>query len=749
MSDEHLAPIGQRIALVVARIVAWLWNALRGLGVTLVTRIWQVVVDLWNVIKLCRFSALFSLAGIILLVFTDQGRDLLRDLGDSVDNARYLTHHLSLFCLSTTWAITSWYSARALLYRSSSYRDSPKESIRIRCLREWVPRFLGASNYLAIAVGAFRVQEYGIGMSYSVFALLLIALTKWRATILAKKQARPQNYLLSKKQLGLTKRVLAGFLVVLAVFFVAVVIYQVTFPQWIGAPAIFAAAAAFWVALGNLVVFAWPPLYSASALVAAAIGWVALMSLWNDNHDIRSIPTPEAATVAFSRPTLDEQFKGWVNALPEHGKKRSPRPIYLVAAEGGGIRAAYWTSSVLAKLHELHPEFSRHLFAISGVSGGSLGALVYGALLIEAHDQSKVNPGATTLSCSPSEDRSSSTSNVPKGFVRCARAVLSEDYLSPALAAMLFPDLVQRFLWFPISSWDRAKALEHAWEEGWRRHFSNSRFGEAFSELWTNERRYIAPSMFLNGTWVEAGSRVITSNVYIDTRIFSDARDFFSESSVSIPVSTAALNSARFTYISPAGLLQSAVYPESKHSNAPDSKPDGDLVSNPNVNPEGYADGVPEHWGHLVDGGYLENSGTLTASEILAFISKIARRAKLSLHVIYISNNPGALDDVVPEPSDVLSELFAPLETFWETRNGRGRLSQRSISKIVTELKEDQKLDATYIEIGLPKRKAKPPLGWFLSRSAREFMDERLQAEVVRLCAALKPLGPSPDCPRY
>lgn len=46
------------------------------------------------------------------------------------------------------------------------------------------------------------------------------------------------------------------------------------------------------------------------------------------------------------------------------------RPVYLIAAEGGGIRAAYWTASALATLGGCA---ARSGFVSSGISGGSVG----------------------------------------------------------------------------------------------------------------------------------------------------------------------------------------------------------------------------------------------------------------------------------------------------------------------------------------------------------------------------------------
>ena len=57
----------------------------------------------------------------------------------------------------------------------------------------------------------------------------------------------------------------------------------------------------------------------------------------------------------------------------------APVPLVIMIAEGGGIRAAYWTASVLTSLQD-QPSPScpsrtslSHVFGISGISGGSVG----------------------------------------------------------------------------------------------------------------------------------------------------------------------------------------------------------------------------------------------------------------------------------------------------------------------------------------------------------------------------------------
>ena len=56
---------------------------------------------------------------------------------------------------------------------------------------------------------------------------------------------------------------------------------------------------------------------------------------------------------------------------------RKEKPIVLVSAAGGGIRAAAWTTQVLSSLSEEIPGFARRVALVSGVSGGAVGAMQF------------------------------------------------------------------------------------------------------------------------------------------------------------------------------------------------------------------------------------------------------------------------------------------------------------------------------------------------------------------------------------
>jgi patatin-like phospholipase len=355
-------------------------------------------------------------------------------------------------------------------------------------------------------------------------------------------------------------------------FALLLVINPIVFAGEMGTGAVLVVAGAGWVFWGSVLVYFGQRVHL--PLLVLAVLWVALCSLTNDNHDLRTV-TP---TKDYTRPTLSDALKDWHDRIA----KKYPgaiHPLYIVAAEGGGIRAAYWTAAVLGTIQDEQPAFADHVFAISGVSGGSLGAAVFASLLPDGRDR--------------------------KDFARRAESMLGRDFLSPAMAAMLCPDFLQRFWPWGYTGLDRGRWIERSWENAWRDTMQKAgtknpdRFAQSFLDLWRADTGYV-PNLCLNGTSVERGKRVIATNLLINWQEFLDADDAIerlmpikdrgkndkrARPGIDLRISAAAHLSARFTYVSPAGKFP----------------PDGT---------------------HVVDGGYFENSGATTALDILREITR-------------------------------------------------------------------------------------------------------------------------------
>ena len=242
--------------------------------------------------------------------------------------------------------------------------------------------------------------------------------------------------------------------------------------------------------------------------------------------------------------------------LRQHG----PTPI-VVAAEGGGIQAAAWTTRVLSGLEagledKPRAEFRRSLALISGVSGGSVGAMYYGTTF--RTDMVFAAADAETAA------RTSSLREVAKGMA------------GPDLVRMVLP-FVPYYV-FPHS--DRGRALEDTFEL--RAGLSNDGGGPILLSGWTRlARDGTQPALIFNATMAETGEPLLfTTSAYPQiprAGIWNFSQRYGSDWDVG--VATAVRLSSSFPFISPA------------------ARPD---------------EAVSEQVFHVVDGGYYDNFGMMS-----------------------------------------------------------------------------------------------------------------------------------------
>src|SRR5262249_45969646 len=111
-----------------------------------------------------------------------------------------------------------------------------------------------------------------------------------------------------------------------------------------------------------------------------------------DHYDIRTLPRTEAPT----RPSIDDSIRRWMEANNCGASPGTcPAPIIVLAA-GGASRSAFFAASVLGELMDRSndaaaqdparksDDFKNQLFAISGVSGGSVAAMMFEAALADS-----------------------------------------------------------------------------------------------------------------------------------------------------------------------------------------------------------------------------------------------------------------------------------------------------------------------------------------------------------------------------
>jgi hypothetical protein len=127
--------------------------------------------------------------------------------------------------------------------------------------------------------------------------------------------------------------------------FTAFTIAPVLVAQRLGMGSILFLAAASWVAVGSLFVFLGSRWHFPVITVVVLLALV--FSLGNDNHFIRVVPPQEV-----KRADVLGSFQTWYDLVEKNYGAGTMHPLYIVATEGGGIRAAYWTAGVLGALQD-------------------------------------------------------------------------------------------------------------------------------------------------------------------------------------------------------------------------------------------------------------------------------------------------------------------------------------------------------------------------------------------------------------
>lgn len=418
-----------------------------------------------------------------------------------------------------------------------------------------------------------------------------------------------------------------------------------------------------------------------------------------DNHQFRH----QQQTSPVQRPTVEAAFRSWLASRKDAQAYRNagkPYPVYVVAAEGGGLYAAYQSAKFLSRMQDLCPNFAQHVFSISSVSGGSLGASVFAGLTRTraANDDAK-----------PCLDQLAARGD----FETRSDRILSRDLLAPVVWGGLFPDFLQRFVPWPIPAFDRARALEFAFEEAWRHGAgsdANPLRGPLFALCGASDPGCSTgptPALALNVTNIETGMQMVLSPLDFTSigppwssspKVF----DFFSTGvdPVDMPLSTAIGLSARFPWISPAGWY---------------------AFTDPNVDRTG-AKKTPLRRMSFVDGGYVDNSGVATASKLAQslaeFHAKEAGLPPIEIKLIMISAAWIPFERFwMDAPNDrPQSEFLSPFVAALAAWQGRGYTTQY-------DLAADPKPGFKLLEAGVYYNFMPLPLGWQLSSLSRGYID--------------------------
>jgi hypothetical protein len=676
-------------------------------------KIWHRVREPFILLKPIRLVVVPLALLLWALIWSDQGQDSIRAVVEFDPRCPNWGAVFWFILWVTVLALQSWYWSRQLLRinfpqcaaAAQATDESPQRARTTEELaseysgtHKWMPRILGIMAFL-IAIGALlraAYLDYSGGWDYTMtvitktIAILIVVMILFIVfVVLRRARFGPSARVSSQSELATSTRYILRFTLLIALLFV---VWTALSPLTAGviftSPSMLMLSAALWIGIGSWIVY-WADLYRVP-LFAILLLLAIVFSFFNDNHAIRKLPL-DAGTAA-GRESLDATYTKWLIKLQAKYPHETNQPVYVVATEGGGIRAAYWTASVLTALQDAAPQFADHVFAISGVSGGSLGATVFTSLVADGNRATAVSDCAAR-----------NTGDQQKTFRFAAQQVLSYDFLAPTLASLLHADLVQRFL--PVGFIpDRAKALETGWERGWRTHIRSANgadddfFSSGFAKMYADRRNTLLPSLFLNGTIVERGNRSITSNCVIDGDI-PTSYDTLTDLNSDVRLSTASLNSARFTYVSPAGSI---------------------------LNP-----GLIEH---LVDGGYFENSGGQTAADIIHRLQQL--HPGVAFNLILIRYQEVQADgSAIPPPAATrfMNEVLSPLRALLNTRGAHGALAYAEVQRLAPANQFEFLL--TQQEHGIVM-----PLGWLLAQRTRNAIDEQIGTDVPdNLSPAIKP----------
>jgi len=551
----------------------------------------------------------------LALYVPPQTHEIYRILAQDIqtDWPQILASYVSLFLAGSVLWNTAYYLTQTLGHDSVS--GKPADSALLR----WLPRLIGAAPIVACGFGILGAQQHllyaavhagnvmkGLGsdgriaelktfqaelQTYSEIlqigaficfglAALLILWAMLRARRIGANHPSPLGSLLSQEP----RFVFYALILAVAIVFS---LTAVEAPQALGALTIFNVFVICLVLLLMLLDLLGRRTGIPFITILVIVAVVASVFELNNNHAIRTWQTAQA----FEKPDVARAFDAWYRAREDrqfYEERNQPYPVYIVAARGGGLYAAYHTSKFLARLQDQCPSFAQHNFAISGVSGGSLGGAVFAALTkaLEA-------PNGAHAPCTPLNEARN------ERYEERVDEFFDADFLSPLMAALLFPDFIQHFLPFPIPPFDRARALEASIEKTWAQIAPEDPglFRDDVFSLWNPDGS--TPALVLNTTNVETGinhavmpfmrmddARVPLFDVLRpESQSEGARRDAPHESGTrhreTMALSTAAVLSARFPWVLPAGSY--------------------DALS-------------------FVDGGYYDNSGLSSAEDIIAIL---------------------------------------------------------------------------------------------------------------------------------
>ncbi|ADP70602.1 hypothetical protein Rvan_1341 [Rhodomicrobium vannielii ATCC 17100] len=412
-----------------------------------------------------------------------------------------------------------------------------------------------------------------------------------------------------------------------------------------------------------------------------------------------------AAALEHAGADLETSFKTWLHQRKPEGGGRYP--VFIVAAQGGGIYAASSAGAFLAAMQDHCPAFARHVFAISAVSGGAVGASLFTAAFADSKASGRAPKAAVDV------EPGCGSFVEPRELTKRLRTITEDDHISPVLA-FLMPDFMRGLFPASLSAPEalsealpfgvvgRDAILERSFVESFRRsdpsgggkpalHGTGSRdviLTAPYSQSWPDAANTDLPALLLNATWVETGYRVAFSP--FDLQSFGGGTLYsFRDVGTKAPDPSligAAVISARFPVLMP-----------------------------PFVSELGGGQRLT-----FVDGGYADASATATAFQLYEEVKRIGGD-DVDVYLIALTDKLKALNATDVEPAGLepvrswIYDTISPLTTLLSVRDLQSRRAVTEASKALGD---------RMIVVQLDQRAFPLPLGWKLSE---------LSSDIIRL----------------
>lgn len=424
--------------------------------------------------------------------------------------------------------------------------------------------------------------------------------------------------------------------------------------------AAWAAAVGLWLAqlqrVQPLEVFRLVRLRSAPALVVVLL--LPLLVTIGESRHLHAVRAGSDASDLFDdeRMTLRVEFERWLDrsegcVIDLEGDVDAIRPMVIVAASGGGIKAAVWTSRAMQELNSVGA-CSRSVFLSSGVSGGSVGLALSRISDATIEDREGGDPVTAVEQLAK-----------PRALGGAAVGLLVGDLLGGVTGIRVFSRWDDEWAWR-----DRAALMEESWErttsalaDQWSPHVTGPGGALVLNSAASNGCRVLISQIDLSLAEVAAspGDPSVCRNPATTVAGSLDLIDQYQDCLGSPSWATMAMLSSRFPFVTPGGIT-------------PPEAQSGQRVGDCATGREFDED---ENELQLIDGGYAEGSGLGTLVDLAPRLmrqvrhhnaSDSGRAAPVVPVVLFLENH--VRTDVVGDAPDLIAEILVPTQSKGPTR---------------------------------------------------------------------------------